>query len=320
MKIAFLNIYNGLVERGSEVFVSEMADGLSRNHHVAVFQSGKKTKDYQKSVKHIPYIKNQNLLYDFAVFLFTLKCLPSLWNGKYDWIIPVNGPFQALLIRILIFFRGGKMLISGHAGVGREDRLNIILGSPDIFIALSPLALNWALKFTDKVKYIPNGVNCTKFTPDGKKADINLKKPVILINSALLPYKRIDLAIKAVVKLENTSLLIIGTGPLKKEIEDLGKRLLHEKFQLIPKVSYDKIPEYYRSASLFTLPSMESEAFGLVYLEALSSNVPVVAPNDYKKALIKSLNQNWGHNPRLQAEKFCWEKIVKEYEKVFNQA
>jgi len=41
MKIAFLNIYSGVVDRGAETYVKELAQRLAKNNYITVFQSGK---------------------------------------------------------------------------------------------------------------------------------------------------------------------------------------------------------------------------------------------------------------------------------------
>jgi glycosyltransferase involved in cell wall biosynthesis len=98
------------------------------------------------------------------------------------------------------------------------------------------------------------------------------------------------------------------------------------------------MPEVYRVANVFTLPSASSEAFGNVLVEAMATNLPVVATNDeqrreivgeagflvdpadteeYAKVLQKTLNMDWGDKPRKQAEKFSWDEIAKKYEELF---
>jgi glycosyltransferase involved in cell wall biosynthesis len=98
------------------------------------------------------------------------------------------------------------------------------------------------------------------------------------------------------------------------------------------------MPEVYRSADVFTLPSASSEAFGNVLVEAMATNLPVVATNDpirheivgeagilidpenteeYAAALQKALEINWGEKSRKQAEKFSWDKIALKYEELF---
>lgn len=343
MKIAFLNIYNGVIERGSEVFVREIAAKLSQKHFVNIFQTGEKEKEKYKiqQISGIPF-KPYSLFYNFWVLIFTLKCLPYLWKEKYDWIIPINGRWQILICRFLRFLRGGKILISGHAGVGFEDRLNLVLGKPDIFVALTPTAFYWAKKIYPKGKifYIPNGVDIERFSPNVSPQELGLPKPIILCVSALQSYKRVELLIRAVSQLPGVSLLVIGDGPLRENIISLGNKLLEKRFCLISYVPFDKIAHYYSSAQIFSLPSLESEAFGLVYLEALACNVPVVAPNyknrkeiigeggvyfdpeninDYIRKLQEALEINFGREPRIQAEKFSWGKITQKYEEIMEE-
>jgi len=109
---------------------------------------------------------------------------------------------------------------------------------------------------------------------------------------------------------------------------------------MLMKVSPAEIPKFYRNSDLFTLPSNEFEAFGIVYLEALASGLPVVATDDalrkeiirdagilvnpedidvYAKALEKALKTDWGDKPRNQAKKFSWDKVVKKYESLFQE-
>lgn len=353
MRIAFLNIYNGLVERGSEIFVSEMARCLSNGHDITVFQLGKPSHQTYKEIqiKNIPVISYQQKgkkifvlrfikeqMYHLSVLLFTLMCLFRMRKKKYDWIIPVNGRFQTVMCRIYRFVSGTKILISGHAGVGFEDRLNLVLGKPEIFVALSLKAYQWArtISQSSKIIYIPNGVDTQKFNPAVLPVKINLPAPIILCVSALLPYKRINLLIDAVSLCKEGSLLLIGDGELNKEISKLGKEKLGDRFLHIVSVSHKDMPRYYNASKIFSLPSKESEAFGLVYLEALASNIPIVAPDDeirraiikdsglfcnveivreYARTLDKALSMDFGDNPRKQAEKFSWDFIAEQYEK-----
>jgi glycosyltransferase involved in cell wall biosynthesis len=211
---------------------------------------------------------------------------------------------------------------------------------PNIYIGLSDKTTKWAKHFNPLVKcfYIPNGVDLEKFTFKGSPLKVLLKKPIVLAVGAFTEQKRMDLAIKAVAKLKDVSLLMVGSGgDLKGDLENLGNEFLGSKFQILS-VPFEKMPEVYRAADVFTLPSESSEAFGNVLIEAMASGLPVVATNDpireeivgdagilvdptnideYALNLQKALDTNWGNRPRDQAEKFSWEVVAKKYEELF---
>jgi glycosyltransferase involved in cell wall biosynthesis len=333
MKIAFLNVYQNAVNRGVEAFVSELSKRLQKNHDVDIL-SGRRLPLKRWPILWRLFIDPHSLL----IAWFTLRNLPRVWREKYDIIIPLNGSWQPAFIRLVTWFYGGKMIIPGQSGMGWDDRNNL-WSFPDHFIALSSKALRWAKRANPliKSKYIPNGVDLKKFSPLGQKYKTNLKKPIVLCVGALTLSKRIDLTIRAVAKLKDASLLVVGDGGMKKELKALGKKLLGERFQLI-KVPFQRMPEVYRTADIFTLVPKSSEAFGIVYVEAMASNLPVVAIDDeqrkeivgnagvfvdlvdiekYSKALDETLKKKWGDEPRKQAEKFDWDKIAKEYEVLF---
>jgi glycosyltransferase involved in cell wall biosynthesis len=152
--------------------------------------------------------------------------------------------------------------------------------------------------------------------------------------------KRLDLVIKAVAKLDNVNLLIAsGGGDKIGEIKKMGKETLGERFEMVS-VPFEKMPEIYRCADVFTLPSLSSESFGNVLVEAMASGLPVVATddpirreivgnsgifvdptniNEYTKALETALKTNWEDKPRRQAEKFSWDEIANKYEELFKK-
>lgn len=335
MKIAFINISQGKVHRGSEVFVAELSKRLSKDNDVDVI-SGNTTPPVRWPILWRLYI-DPNGIY---ICWFTLKNLWKIYKNKYDVIIPLNGGWQSFWIRAITLRYGGKMIISGQSGFGWDDRINL-LSFPNVFVPISSRGMNWS-KFVNpfvKTKYIPNGVDLNKFKYKKPRLQTTLKKPIILCVAALTKSKRIDLTIKAVSKLKKTSLLIIGDGPLRQEISDLGKQLLGDRFALTS-LPHRDMPEVYRIADAFTLVSEKSEAFGIVNVEALSTNLPVVATDDsqrkeiigdagilvdptsidrYAKALNKTLKTKWGNNPRKQAQKFSWDKIATQYEELLSQ-
>lgn len=352
MKIAFLNIYNGVIDRGAETFVKELAGSLSKKHEVVVFQSGEVLGNEKYRIERIQvnwdWSKKSGvgtlagyLFIDYwnrQIFIFAIKAFVKMVKEKFDIIIPVNGGWLPAVMRIATWIYGGRMIISGQSGIGWDDRNNLWC-FPNVFISLSTFAKKWARRVNPlvRVEYISNGVDTKKFFPGEDSFETKLKSPIVVTVGALIKSKRIDLAIKAVGRLKNVSLLVAGDGELRDETVKLGENTLGPRFQLI-KVPYNEMPKVYRCADIFSLVSESHYSFENVLVEAMATGLPVVANNDpirreivgdagilvdptnteaYSKALTEALNKNWGDKPRKQAEKFDWDKIAQAYERLF---
>lgn len=301
MKILIINKYQNKVNRGAETYVFELSNRLANNHEVDV-------------------LNNINLF------------------KRYDLIIPTNGRMQVFLVRLLTWLTNSKMIVSGQSGIGLDDRLNLY-SFPDYFIPLTNFAKKWADRinpFVNKV-VIPNGVDLKKF--NSKKTNSKNTIKTVLAVGAFTKEKRHELTIDAVSRTKNTKLIIAGGGgDRKKEIIDYGtSKLGKERFEVLS-VSHSQMPEIYKRADLFVFPTVPWESFGIVMLEALASNLPVVATDDpirreivgdaglfvdptnadsFANTINEALKTNWGDKPRKQAEKFSWDIIAKKYEDLF---
>jgi glycosyltransferase involved in cell wall biosynthesis len=91
-----------------------------------------------------------------------------------------------------------------------------------------------------------------------------------LVVSALVPYKRVELAIDACERAQ-VPLIIVGDGPERPALEYVGGG----RAQFLGRVSDDEVRDLYRRAALVILPGEED--FGIVPLEAQACGRPVVA-------------------------------------------
>ncbi len=334
MKIALISFYNSALERGAENWVTEISKRLADENEIKVFSNPDQriNKLKRKWLKRL-FLDSQSL----EVARFTSSILAHLYKGSYDIIIPINGGWQAVLIRLFTWMTGKKMMIVGHSGKGWDDRINLWT-FPDVFVALTPTAQKWAADVNSlvKVQLIPNGVDLKRFSPQGPKISVDTNQPIILIVAALVSSKQIDLTIKAVNQLKEGFLLIVGKGELKKQLETHAQRLLPNRYKFM-EVPFEQMPEVYRAADVFTLCSWHNESAPLVYLEALATNLPVVATDDsqrkdmlgeagiyvdpfdtqaYTDALHHSLQRKWGDIPLQRAKNFSWEIIAEEYKQL----
>jgi len=108
-------------------------------------------------------------------------------------------------------------------------------------------------------------VDTTFYHPDTTAPDQHF-----LIVSALVPYKRIDVAVEAC-RRAGARLRIIGDGPDRKRLEEQANG--HVDF--LGHVSNDAIRAEYRRALAVLLPGEED--FGIVPVEAQACGRPVVA-------------------------------------------
>ena len=108
-------------------------------------------------------------------------------------------------------------------------------------------------------------VNTDFFQPDDGPAG-----QFALVVSALVPYKRIDVAINAC-RLAGVPLKVVGGGP---ERDRLG-RLAQGGVEFLGRLSDEQVRDLYRRAAVTLMPGEED--FGIVPLEAQACGRPVVA-------------------------------------------
>ncbi|MDZ7587053.1 MAG: glycosyltransferase family 4 protein [Patescibacteria group bacterium] len=316
MKIAILSFTSGMIDRGAETLVGELSRRLAKQHQIKVYSSlSLGISDLQK---------------------FNWQVLREIDKFGADIIMPTNGGRQSLLIRVYCWLKKKKMVITGMAGLGWCDGWNLLM-RPDVFVASLNRNYRWAKKFYGRgvrVEIIPHGVDMNKFKPEGKKREFKLERPIILCVAGSNEYKRVDLTIKAVSQLEKGSLLLVGGN---EEWEKMGKELLGKRFKRI-QAKYEELPEIYRAADVFSMVSESTEEFGIVYLEALASGLPVVGTDDELRREILGpygiyVKDVWGeeyleklklaskqkkYQPVKWLEKFSWDKIAKDYISIFS--
>jgi len=157
----------------------------------------------------------------------------------------------------------------------------------DIYIVVSTSLLHLLYSLgipKTKIRVVPNGVDAKRFHPNNKIRMENL----ILFVGRLVPKKGLLVLLNSLKLLKTpVRLAIIGPPPWPPnpkyfhEILKLVKRINEETFHRVEYLGVlekEEIIKWYQKASVFICPSF-SEPFGIVNLEALACETPVIASN-----------------------------------------
>ena len=209
--------------------------------------------------------------------------------------------------------------------------------------------------FHEKSRVIPGGVNIDKFiyTETGwKQIDRELKlkgKPMVLFAGKLTKYKGVEYLVSAAKKIHG-EVVILGDGPERKNLEERAKKLNLTNIHFIGHLGsgVKKLVPYYSRADVFVAPSVWDEPLGLVILESMACQTPVVVTRKggiplavregYNGVFVRPRNSaeivekvnylldnpklryKMGQNARRTVEKkFSWILIAKRFEYLYTK-
>ncbi len=125
----------------------------------------------------------------------------------------------------------------------------------------------------------------TAFTPHGRSTPPNSGSFTVLFVGRLVERKGVPVLFDAWARasLERSKLVIVGDGPDRPALQAHASRLgISASVEFRGRVSDAELSSAYASADLFVLPAVldahgDTEGLGVVLLEAMASNVPVLA-------------------------------------------
>ncbi|TSA21013.1 MAG: glycosyltransferase family 1 protein [Actinomycetales bacterium] len=144
-----------------------------------------------------------------------------------------------------------------------------------------------------KLVQIAPGISTKYFIPGAKPVELLAKyrignRPTLICVGRLVHRKGQDKLIAAmpIIKraIPDVLLLIIGSGPREKFLRrEIAKLHLSNDVQMLGRITYDQLPKHILLGDVFVSPSrsrlagLEVEGLGIVYLEAGSCGLPVIA-------------------------------------------
>lgn len=204
-----------------------------------------------------------------------------------------------------------------------------------------------------RVRVIPGGVDIHKFkkvaTDDiDKLFDIKDEK-VVVFAGKLTVYKGVKYLVRAAKKIRG-KVLILGDGPERKNLEKIVKDEKISNVRFIGHLGNDTefLIKFYSRANVFVAPSVWDEPLGLVILEAMACETPVVvtrkggiplAVKDGQNGLFirprnsqdmaEKINMLFDNEPlrlkmakkarEIAVKRFSWEVIAHRFENIYEK-
>ena len=204
-------------------------------------------------------------------------------------VVHMHLPNPAAVMAYLASGHRGRLVVSWHSDVVRQkvldaafqpilrrllDRADAIVAATPNYVASSPTLA----RYRDRTHVIPYGIPIGGFERrDDAVAALRERfgERMVLGVGRLVYYKGFEHLVEAMRAVDG-HLVIVGTGPLRRPLEERVRALgLEDRVTLVGGVD-DAVP-FYHAARVFVLASIaRSEAFGIVQIEAMACGRPVV--------------------------------------------
>lgn len=272
---AFIAVARELAKAGDKVTL--IGSGTSRDSEPYRFLRAPSVKRQSfERFPSLPVLRNE---YGYEELTFVPGLMSHYRPREYDVTLTCSYPFTNWLLRrpTLSGVRPPHVFVTQNGdwpalSMGSEYRFfnceGLVCTNPDFY---QRNKTRW------RSCLIPNGVDCNAFkpgTPQRSIFGIPDGRPVVLMVSALIPTKRVELGIEVVSRIPGAHLVVAGDGPLRQAIELKASNLLPGRFTRLS-MAAAQMPSAYRSADVF-LHLSKDESFGNVFIEALACGLPIV--------------------------------------------
>jgi len=286
---------------GIETTITNLSEGLVKDYNVSVKVL---TCNDQRTVNYVTkrlngvdiiYLPTFGFVASLPISVAYMKSLSQL-DGD---ILHVHEPFPwadlSYVFSSKIRKNFSRLVVSWHSDIVRQKwALSFYRPYIHKFLKLVDKILVSNANLIEYSEYLPEYKSKCEVIPLGAKLDwVNslsnrsdrVKKikseyasPLVLFVGRLVYYKGIQYLIDAINQVSDVSLVIIGSGPLKKELLNQIQNLnLEKRIHILPEVDEETLHSLYEACDIFVLPSVEkSETYGIVQIEAMACGKPVI--------------------------------------------
>jgi glycosyltransferase involved in cell wall biosynthesis len=366
MKILFLCPSYFPIRGGTEQVIHELAARLKPENEVAVVTI-RWEKSYQRcervdgvTVHRVGYwrVKGLDMISKCLALFFKTMALSR--RGKFDVVhmfhVLETGCaaflIKKILRRPLVITLAGWETYDPHLKLSRRQAFIVRTAMRAANLVTAPSRFQAAAGrqqgYEKDIIVVPHGGSMpgkAERMPAETKKRLGLEgKRVLLSVQRLQPRKGLaDLlaAVPSIVALRpEAHFLVVGEGPEEENLKAQARALgIEEHLTFAGFVADADLPTFYAAADLFVLPTLY-EAFGLVYVDALSFGLPVVTtenggaldiisaqngifvpvkdPGKLGQAVIEALGRSWDKKAiQESAQKFNWTEIVANYKELY---
>lgn len=177
---------------------------------------------------------------------------------------------------------------------------------------------------TNRLVEIPHGVDSQRFRPRPAPSDLFPRIGGAAATALFVggldrahSFKGLPVLLKALTLTKNViGLVVVGTGELAESYRGLAVKLkVADRVHFAGSVSTETLPDYYNATDVTVLPSTgPGEIFGLVLLEAMASEKPVIASNlpGVRSVVDDGINGRLVQASSAQALALALDEIVEE--------
>lgn len=194
------------------------------------------------------------------------------YHSQYEIYATYYAPFSEAIVKRVI-----RELVKYHMLHAQR----IIAPSESVYSHL----VSQYQEIADRVVILPTPMDLGAFEtlrPEPIRARYQLDRGFTFVCVARLTTEKnhpmlLDCFARATADHPDAKLLIVGDGPMRKDLEKQARRLgLDGRVHFCGQVDYDEVPHYLAAGDAFAFASM-SETQGLVMIEAMAAGLPVVA-------------------------------------------
>jgi rhamnosyl/mannosyltransferase len=296
MNVLQINKFYYPVRGGIERVVQQIAEGLQERCETTVLvcqQKGPRTFDV---VNGVTVHRAASLGVQFSTPLSPDFFSQFRRLRKQQDILHIHMPFPLADIAVWLFGFRGKIVVWWHSDVVRQKKLlffykpfmHHLLQRADVIITATHGHIDGSAflpRYKKKCVVIPFGVDSVllersaQYLAQQTACESHSENPTFfLFVGRLVYYKGLPCLLDAMAKVPDAVLDIIGDGPLELSLRAQAERLgIKNRVHFNANLTDDELARTFAKCDVFVLPSIErSEAFGLVQIEAMAYEKPVI--------------------------------------------